>query len=88
MKINWKKVRLVCAWILFGLGCIPALALLIGVVVLGLLAIVCVSPGMLLAPNQSLNLTYKGDERNASISKGTWNWDKLNDRDDRGPEPF
>ena len=56
--------------------------LLIGVVILGILALACVMPGMLLAPDQSLNVTYKGEEHGA---KGTWNWDKLNDK---GPEPF
>ena len=89
MKINWKKVQLVCAWILFGLGCIPALILVVGVLILGLLALACLTPGMLLAPGQSLNFVYKGNKRNAEIGKGTWNWGKLNgDDDDTGPEAF
>ena len=76
MNINWRKIQVVSSWIIFFIGCMPALILLIGVVVLGLLAIICVGPGILLAPNQSLHL----GNRSASVEKGAWNWDRLNNR--------
>jgi hypothetical protein len=79
VDINWTKVRTVCAWILFGLGCIPAIPIVAIAAVLVVIAIACVSPGMLLAPGQKLGCTYTSEE----YGKGTWNWGKLINKADR-----
>lgn len=81
VAINWTKVRNVCAWILFGLGCIPAFPIAIVVVLLAIVAIACVSPGVLLAPGQKLSCTYAKGEHDITVEKGTWNWGKLDKKE-------
>jgi len=83
--MNWTKVRLTCAWLLFGLGCIPAIILiaiaavvcltaLICTSILFAIALICILPGMLIAPNQQLDFTYKKEDVNM---KAGWDWGKL-----------
>ena len=86
--VNWKKIRTTCAWILFGFGCIPTAAVIICAALLIAAAVacatalfvigmVCLLPGMLLAPGQKLNYTYSNTEHDITVEKGTWNWSKL-----------
>ena len=63
--MDWKKVQLVCARIVFGIGCIPAIILALGVVILGVLALACLIPGLLISPSRNWNwdkLRNKEDE--------------------------
>lgn len=83
--MNWRNVRLTCAWLLFALGCGPAifiiafiaamcLAAVICSAILFAIAIACILPGMLLAPNRELNFIYKKEDVTV---KATWDWGKL-----------
>ncbi len=83
--MNWRNVRLTCAWLLFALGCGPAifiiafiaamcLAAVICSAILFAIAIVCILPGMLIAPNRTLNFVYKKEDINV---KATWDLGNL-----------
>jgi len=87
--MNWTNVRLTCAWLLFALGCIPAVFVvvimiciafvaLVCIAILFAIAIVCILPGMLIAPNRTLNFAYEKEDVNV---KATWNWGKLNKKE-------
>jgi type IV secretory pathway VirB3-like protein len=62
MKIL-KHIRLASAWILFGIGCIPAaLSVILAavfIVIIGIFVMICIAPGILLAPRQNLRFAYK-----------------------------
>jgi hypothetical protein len=85
VNINWANIRLTCAWLLFGLGCIPAVALVAFIAIISLtaltciaillaIAIACILPGMLIAPNRALNFVHEKKDVNV---KATWDWGKI-----------
>jgi len=83
--MNWRNVRLTCAWLLFALGCGLAISLVIFMVIIALSALVCIAmllaiaiacilPGVLMAPNRELNFIYGKEDINV---KATWDWRKI-----------
>jgi hypothetical protein len=61
MKINWRKIRLTSAWVLFGFGCIPFAICLISALIIVTCSLCFLAPGMLLAPARSLSLIIEAD---------------------------
>jgi len=67
-----KRIRTITAWILVGLGAIPAILLVLIAVIAGTLALAFVVPGLSIIPEQTIKYATKTTTHKVTIEKGSW----------------
>ena len=69
--MNLNQIRTYIAWGLVALGSIPILFCVVGITILGIIALLCLTPALLVVPRQEMVFGHRR-EHTMKVEKGPW----------------